>query len=166
MLVPCEAVDFRAGRQAGRAICFTLLKVLVGIPGNSAPRTTQLLPEQEKERERPAKNASKPRGPSCHSAPLTELHARFSAVSPCPCSCAVRTPASHLNTGASPQVNQRMTKTSAAGDAKATCDENTGYCRLWTTRGAARKLVARVMNRHMGKVAGAQGARERPLRPP
>ena len=50
-------MDFRAGRQAGRAICFTLLKVLVGIPGNSAPGTTHLLPKKEKERERHTKKA-------------------------------------------------------------------------------------------------------------
>ena len=39
-VIPCEAGYFRAGRLAGRAKCSTLLKVLVGIPGNSAPGTT------------------------------------------------------------------------------------------------------------------------------
>ena len=65
-----------------------------------------------------------------------------------------------------PQVNQRMTKKSAASDAKATCDDITGYRGLRTTRGAARKLVARVTPRHIVRVAGAQGSRQRPLRPP
>jgi len=35
-----QSEAFRAGRLAGRAKCSTLLKVLVGIPGNSAPGTT------------------------------------------------------------------------------------------------------------------------------
>ena len=51
---------------------------------------------KRKKEKSPQKVASKARAPSCHSAPLTELHGRFSAVSPCPCSCAVRAPASHL----------------------------------------------------------------------
>ena len=89
----------RAGRQAGRAICFTLLKVLVGIPRNSAPGTTHLLPKKEKERERHTKKAGARQTrrvtPSCHSAQLTVLHCRFPAVSPCPCPCPVWTPASH-----------------------------------------------------------------------
>ena len=79
MVMPCEAGDFRAGRKAGRAICFTLLKVLVGIPGNSAPGTTHLLPEQEKERERHAKKAgARPTRrvtPPCHSAPSRSCNA-------------------------------------------------------------------------------------------
>jgi hypothetical protein len=38
-----------------------------------------------------------------------------------------------LNISAAPKINQRMTKTSAAGDVKATCDDNTDYCGLRTT---------------------------------
>ena len=88
-----------AGRLAA-LYASLLLKVLVGIPGNSAPGTTHLLPtSEERERKRKArqKGGARPTRrvtPPCHSAQLTELHCRFHAVSPCPCPCPVWAPAS------------------------------------------------------------------------
>ena len=42
---------------ASTVCCFALLKVSDGVPGNSAPGTTHLLPKKEKERERTTKKA-------------------------------------------------------------------------------------------------------------
>ena len=73
-------MGFQGLLPAGRAICSTLLKVLVGIPENPETQRNSKVPEQEKEREKPAK----------WRLPRHATHDGFSAVSLCPCSCAVR----------------------------------------------------------------------------
>ena len=77
-MAPCEAVGLRVGRQAGRAICFTLLKVLVGLSENSAPGTIHFLLKKEKERERPATQAQHG---ACTAMPLRPTHWSCTAVS-------------------------------------------------------------------------------------
>ena len=81
-----------AGRLAA-LYASLLLKVLGGILQNSVPRTTHI-PKERKER----KATHTLQGACSVSRPmqLTELHRRSPAVSPCPCPCAVWTPASHV----------------------------------------------------------------------
>ena len=82
----CEAVDLRADRQAGRAICFNLLKVLVEIPENFVPGTTHLLPEQEKERERKRKARQKDgSAPNKARHPVMPLRSANGVALPFPC---------------------------------------------------------------------------------
>ena len=115
----------RAWQHAGRAICFTLLKVLVGIPGNSAPGATHLLPEKEKERESHRKKAvarqTRRVTPSCHPAQLTVLHCRFLAVSPCPCPvlCGrlLHTHPRHSNGNSYMALGDRRSESTTAGSA-------------------------------------------------
>ena len=78
--VTCEAVDFRAGRQAGRAICFTLLKVLCRILQNSAPGTTHIPVERKKRRPRTHNKARALFSRQCNSRSCTGLLMPFLPV--------------------------------------------------------------------------------------
>ena len=80
MIIPCEAVDFRAGRQAGRAICFTLLKVLCRILQNSAPGTTHIPVERKKRRPRTHNKARALFSRQCNSRSCTGLLMPFLPV--------------------------------------------------------------------------------------
>ena len=82
-----------AGRLAAlyASLCLRFWSEFRGIP----PREPPICFRRKRKKEKgPPRKPSKARAPSCHSAPLTELHCRFPAVSPCPCSCAVWAPAS------------------------------------------------------------------------
>ena len=91
----CEVVDFTAWQHSGRAICFTLLKALVGIPGNSAPGTTSFSFEVTPVTKRKTTNAREKKAravmprrpcwrPSCHAAHAGEAALPFSCRFPGP----------------------------------------------------------------------------------
>ena len=73
-------VCLRAGRQAGRAICFTLLKVLCRILQNSAPGTTHIPVERKKRRPRTHNKARALFSRQCNSRSCTGLLMPFLPV--------------------------------------------------------------------------------------